>query len=68
MGLRWRKCNSVEEIGFRLLDPAAKLSSQRCTSVWTLIGFSGSGKALRIEHSSGQKKKKREEKLTVVPS
>lgn len=42
MGPWWRKCNSVEEIGFRLLNPEAKLSSRRCTSVWTLIGSCGS--------------------------
>lgn len=35
----WRKCNLVEEIRFRLLD----LSSRRSTSVWALIGSSGSG-------------------------
>lgn len=54
MGPWWRKCNLVEEIWFRLLDPAAKLSSWRCTSVWTLIGSSGSGIVFGIEHSWGK--------------
>lgn len=50
----WRKCNSVEEIRFRLLDPAAKLSPQRYTSVWTIIGSSGSAMILGTEHGWGK--------------
>lgn len=54
MGPWWRKCNSVEKIRFRLLDPVAKLSSWRYTSVWTLIGSSCSGTVLVTEHGRGK--------------
>lgn len=46
---------NVEEIRFRPLDPAAKLSSWHCTSVWTLIDSSGSGIVLGTEHGWGKK-------------
>lgn len=52
----WRKCNSAEEIRFRLLDPVAKLSSWRYTSVWTLIGSSCSGTVLETEHGWGKRR------------
>lgn len=64
MGPWWRKCNSVEEIGFRLLNPEAKLSSRRCTSVWTLIGSCGS----RIAQQRGGGQKQNNNKLSVALS
>lgn len=51
MGPWWRKCNLVEEIRFRRLDPTARLSSRHSTFVWTLIGSSGWWIVFGIEYN-----------------